>query len=630
VAYKDLPAAVQLGVRVEAMQNAWSSLAVVVIVPNTGSYIEAIGSWTPRSRFPVLIDDGTPATREDIARFVRGFKPARIVRWSAKDQAGEHRERADRALYRVWGRAVSGEERGGNIESQADLIARWKAIGVPRSGIVIAAAEDPAWTGALALAAGRGQPLAWIERPPKMVDSVLTGAEFRAFESAVEKACDSTGLVWNRLGDEIDAVAICMGIPGRVQASGGILAMTDMVARNNHESFESGDRWAWAGQVLGPESRAAYSAMCSLFLGTRKAWLFDGYPRGKPWSDYDATTAAEYLNRAGLSAIVDDDPKSGERAWRMRGALPVDAGLIAVNTKGMAGEFYLEPGRCIPADVPVLSVPAMAYIVHSWSALSPIDRSTLGSRWLERGVYAYLGSVDEPFLQAFIPTPIAMGRLASKYPFAAAVRADDRPGVGKAWKLTVLGDPLAMIGQGVPRVEEELPLQGAIDLQDDLRDALGKKDFDGAVRALLLLGRDADVADLVRGILNEDAAGLKAAAAEDAVFPLFRRGEIKLLARVYEVLPTAMARRGDLRDGLWHAAYRVLPDTRDEKLLSVLRLNIRDDAPARDAQDIAGAFAAVFGHKAAAGMLGEARGRVTDSAERGKIDTAIQRHREDR
>jgi hypothetical protein len=633
VRYEDLPPAVQLGLRTEAMQNAWPTLPVVVIAADTGSYIEAIGSWTPKARFPVLIDDGTPASREDIARFVRGFKPTRTVRWSGKVKAPEGaplRDAVSAAVQRVWARAAPGEDKDAKVESQAELLARWKSIGVPRTGIVVAAHDDTAWTAALALAAGRAQPLVWIDRPPKSVDAAFTITELHKFESDLETACTTTGLSWNKLGDEIDSVAVCMGIPGRVQLNNTILAMTDMIGRAQGEKPDGGNRWAWTGQILGTESRAAYAAMCSLFLGTRKAWLFDGYERGKPWSDFDATAAAEHLNRAGLETSVNDAPASSEHAWRGRTALPIDAGLIAVNTKGMANEFHLEPGRCIPADVPILTVPSMVYFVHSWSALAPNDPSTVGCRWLERGAYAYMGSVDEPYLQAFVPTPIAMARLASKFPFAAAVRADERPGTAKAWKLTVLGDPLTMLGRGVPRVDEALPLAGEIDVQDDVKESLAKRNYAGAIRSLALQGRDADVADLIRVVLNEDAANLTAVAAEDAIMSLARRGELKTLAKAYALLPAPAARRSDLRDALWHAAYRALPESRDESLLSVLRLNIRDDARSRDSQELAEPFAALFGHDAAARMLAESRDRTSEPGDRLKIDTLIRRHQTDK
>ena len=53
VRYEDLPPAVHLGLRAEAIQRAWPVLSTVVIVPDGKSYIRAIAAWTPAARFPV-------------------------------------------------------------------------------------------------------------------------------------------------------------------------------------------------------------------------------------------------------------------------------------------------------------------------------------------------------------------------------------------------------------------------------------------------------------------------------------------------------------------------------------------------------------------------------------------------
>src|SRR4051812_21537986 len=64
----DLPAQVRLGLRAEAVRRGWAAAPVVVIVSDPLSYVRAIGGWTLRSRYPVLLDDGSPSAREDIAR----------------------------------------------------------------------------------------------------------------------------------------------------------------------------------------------------------------------------------------------------------------------------------------------------------------------------------------------------------------------------------------------------------------------------------------------------------------------------------------------------------------------------------------------------------------------------------
>ena len=79
------------------------------------------------------------------------------------------------------------------------------------------------------------------------------------------------------------------------------------------------------------------------------------------------------------------------------------------------------------------------------------------ARGSQRGAYAYVGSVHEPFLQAFVPSPKLAMRLAAGLPLGAAARLDD----GEPWKISILGDPLITLGKAGPVVEKPLPLTGA-------------------------------------------------------------------------------------------------------------------------------------------------------------------------
>src|SRR5262249_32291714 len=152
---------------------------------------------------------------------------------------------------------------------------------------------------------------------------------------------------------------------------------------------------AWCGQIFGNPEQSCYRAMCSLFLTSHKAWVFDGYGTGKPWSDYDGTAAGENLRKVGLTVEVLDTPRQGARDWRLRAARAVDADLILINSSGNPDFFNLEPGQCKPGDIPFLEIPAALHMVHSWSVEFPKNRDTVGGRWFERGVFAYAGSVHE-------------------------------------------------------------------------------------------------------------------------------------------------------------------------------------------------------------------------------------------
>lgn len=546
VRFEDLPPAIRLGLRVEAVRRSVPVISAVVLVKDEVSFIEAVAHWSPKIRYPVLYDDGTPLAHEDIARFVRAFKPARVVRWSAPEPgAGDapgRRDAIDRAVVRSW-----------DAETPAEFVARLNELKIAPPGVVVASTSDPAWTAALALAAARAQPILWAEVAGGVSDDMPL-EEASRFCSVLEGSCDKIGAPWRDLGDAIDAVTICLNGPAKVRVGPDkLVAATDFIGRRRIDgaaSRETGARWAWAGQVHGSEAQASYRAMCAIFLSARSAWLFDGYPAGAPWNTFDATRAAEFLREGtpAIEAAVDDMPRGDRLHWLRRCAKPLDAGLVLVNSKGLANVFETEPGACRPGDIPVLSVPAAVHFVHSWSAAWPSDRSTVAGRWLERGAYAYTGSVQEPFLQAFVPTPIFAARMVSSFPWGAAGRQDSGP----AWRIAIFGDPLMTFGPGAPASDAELPspLDSAEDIASGLAPALKEKRFAEALDLLTLLGRDADAARLAGGVLRDKPAAFTPEVARAAIPPLFRAGTLDDLIAAFnqtgltEQGPPTAVRRG--------------------------------------------------------------------------------------
>jgi hypothetical protein len=636
--FEDFPPAVRLGVRAEAVRRGWPVIPIVVVVPDEVSYLEAIAQWTPRARFPVLIDDGTETAREDIARFVRGFEARSVVRWSVAAQwkdnpasapkwpadAAGRRAAFESAMLRAWSMAMPGEQGAPVLKSQGDLLARWKAIGVPPVGIVVADADDPAWPAAFALAVGRCQPVAWLTTESN-VNAAMPLERLTALETGLEAAAKETGLTWAALGDDIDAVTLCLNCPVKVQLDGSaVAATTDIIARHTTSegkpaTIDKGDRWGWAGQIFGTQAESAYRAMCAIYMSPRRAWLFDGYPNSPPWNQFDCGLAAKYLTEAGYNPTLIDTPQQGEKAWRLAAARGVDAGFICVNTKGNADEFNLEPGQCRPGDVPFLRVPAIVYMVHSWSAAMPTARNTVAGRWLERGAYAYMGSTQEPYLQAFVPTPTLCARMASAYPWGAAVRPDNN---AAAWKLATLGDPLIVLGAGGSRTEEPLPLKNAVNVEDSLREALAARNFRDAIVALTILGRDADAARLAAALWRDEAALFTVDVARAAVLPAMRAGDMQTIVKAFGLFTKDEA-DPVRRDALWQIGYDAIIGTPDSPTLTALRSNMRPDQVGRDAADLARPVASAFGRDAAVSMLTGAKPLCQTQWDTAKIDEAI-------
>ncbi|MFN7021792.1 MAG: hypothetical protein ACK4WH_10765, partial [Phycisphaerales bacterium] len=452
-----VPPSLRLGLRAAFVQSRMPTTPAVVVVPDERSFVAAVGSWDLHAglRYPVLIDDGSWAARQAIARFVRAFRPKSVVRWSAPDDAPARPEGEDQkaqarrtlieqAAARPWGVGVTEDPAPTGGQLRDALAKRWKELEFTPPGLVVAWPSDPAWPAALTLAAARGQPIVWLAGPGTIAGQTSL-KEADAFSLGIESAAEASGRSWSALGDDLDAITICLncsakvflGDPSRGGDQRAMLALTDLVGRRVRPETDKArkQRWAWAGMIFGNEWSSAYAAMCSVFLRPESAWLFDGYDDTPPWNAWDATAAGQAFEQAGLSVTIDDNIRRGVPDWRRRAAgrvparstdpLPpgpagVWADIVCVNTSGNPDFFELKPGLAKPADVPILARPAMVHLVHSWSAAFPADPRTVGGRWIERGAYAYVGSVHEPYLQAFCPTPKLAQRLIVGLPWGVA------------------------------------------------------------------------------------------------------------------------------------------------------------------------------------------------------------------
>ncbi len=578
----------KLGLRAEIIRNATTALNTVVIVPDGASYLEAIARWQRTVRFPVLIDDGSVVAREDIARFVRAYKPQRVVRWKsdgssqiATTNSGK-RAAIESALLTSWGFTKD--------QTIQDLYSHWRDKEQFAPGIVVAHPGDSSWPAAIALASFRAQPIAWATSP-RDVNGRLAREQVDALSKAIETECEALGFAWPALGDQIDAVALCLQTPAKyLDAEGEIRAVTDRLGR--HADDKRGERrWAFVSQIFGNESRSAYTAMSGLFLSPRSALLFDGYENKPPYSNYELESLKPKLDELGATVRSYASPRNGRDQWLIASARAVDAALIFVNTHGMRDAFNLSPGRLRPGTLPTLTVPAMVHFVHSWSAVRPNDRATVAGRWFERGVYAYYGSVNEPYLQAFVPPELVMSRLRGAFPWSAAVRVQD----SQVWKLACFGDPLIVIGQELTRSDTPPELPGAQELNASIASAASGERFDEAFELLSLMGRDQDALRLWRALDRDRPRALSSEIASSAVFAIGRAGTPSEFFEAYARLDEAIARDPYHLDYLWNLT-RLRLNARgedDRALIAYLRLHLREDQRAEDAADLAMAIASL-------------------------------------
>jgi hypothetical protein len=624
----EMPWFARLGMRSLGIEGKLPVVDRVVLVANEGAYLAEIARWTPKARWPVLIEDD-----EFAPRFIRAFKPAQVIRRPASAAPADDaalRAAVDAAIAHAWG----GDPANGSV-------AALRAIGLVPAGIVGASVKDPAWTAAVALAAGRGQPLVWIEEPAGSSSNDILGAtDFAALDAAVRNSFASSGLTWNTLGDDLETFTLCRHAALRVDlpspAGGrnpqlpketGPLSLTDALCRN-----DDGSRWGFAAQIFGTSTRSAYMAMCSLFLHRTETWMFDGYANrtGGMYAAYSFAQATPVLAQEGFTMKSWEGSNGTLTSWRSLLPKGIGPDVLFMNSSGNADFFEVETSSNAPStDIPVLRKPMALSMIHSFSLQAPDAAYTVGGRWLDHGVYAYVGSVHEPYLTAFVPPATLIQRLAALTPFLVAGRQWPGDPIAQVWRIATIGDPLMTMP--APKTLAMLPgrdhapalVAGEMDLRDSARAALERlKDADPAVtrescaramRDLVLAGDDTVAAQLWK---LAKAKGAQDAVARIALGPIFRAGT---RAEFMEAWSIARDPTDEQRDMLWHLWALDIPTLRDPVTLTALKSAMRAPRLDMDAQALLPAVRAVDGRIAADTWVNELISKTPDVEARRKL-----------
>ncbi|MCA9284102.1 MAG: hypothetical protein KDA22_02715 [Phycisphaerales bacterium] len=627
-AFADANWAVRLAARVGQVELSLPIVSQVVLVPDAATYLDELGRWSPEGRWPVLFED------EHAALFIRAFQPKRVLRRGpVATRLPADRAELERALDTVVVKALGGDP------ATTDARKHFAALGYAPPGVVIASVDDPAWPGAIALAAGRALPLVWLDDALPGHNAVLDATATAALVDRVRVLLDAEGRSWRTLGDDVDAIALCRNAPGRarlplpegvgvkVNQPGVVvgpeepLALTDLLGRSDDWS-----RAAFVGWMPGNESESAYRAMCALFLPRGSVALFNGYPLDGAWGKYDTAPAAALLAEQGDATLERRGDDAGPDAWLELARTGWDVDLAFVNSSGNPDFFNLGGARMGVGDVPTIDRPLALQMIHSWSLARPGDINTVGGRWLSRGVYAYTGSVQEPFLPAFVPPGEVARRIASAVPFLVSTRQWNDL-FSRPWRVCTIGDPLML---ALPRTadprrridppagdrdgESLLPMAKAA-----MRTAAETRrgaDLAEALHLLELLGQDTVALELWRQMRTAGIEATAAPAAQAALGPLFRAGDAAGFAQAYaECLPTDTLNR----DRLWHL---VLPSVRagvDPNTLLLLEDAVRPEQLALDAQRLRAAMIAAVGVDNANLALDRLIERTSDPALRERL-----------
>jgi len=421
-----------LGNKIQTLRKAIPTASRVVLVPDPATFLKAIQQWNLQQRYPILIEDDryTPL-------FLNRFQPEEIIRLSSvKQSLPFHLKTAmENAVAAAW------------ESDDQSLQQTWKQLEWEPPGIVITSVNDPAWVAAVALAADRGQPLKFLEGYYGKVNQTLSSRGFKNLTQEIDFLVKRSGYEYRELGDAIDPLTLVRMLPVKYRSPNNhdLRAVTDGIARK-----EDGSRYAIAGWIYGSPERALYQAMAAIFLDSETALLYDSYPKTSSWQQYHFEPAIPLLKQAGLNIQHIEQPNASQKTWQDITSQPWNFDLAFINSRGGKANFAVGDGDASVEDIPQLKVPTAMHFLHSFSATTPNDIDTIAGRWLNNGVYAYVGSVDEPYVSGFVPPKYILAQLSLNIPFLAASRYTDAP----PWKITTIGDPLMVIN-GKFKVEKE-------------------------------------------------------------------------------------------------------------------------------------------------------------------------------
>lgn len=559
----------------------------VCLVADLAGFLEAIAEWDQAHYFPILIADSHPCLE-----FLRAFRPARIVRRPGLTRPIEPDrlwEAAVAAVGRAWAADDQEAPRGDKIAEDLD------AAG---PGVVVSEPRSPTLAGAVALAAGRFQPLIRWE-PPEHGQAVLKLERAEALAFDLEQRIGKAAPRFGRLGDACDFITLAGDYPDRFDLpiparlpTGGPSAFDDLIGRHRGDRR----RWAFAGRLVGGAASSVYQAMCSLFLRPKSALMFDTYdPEHAEYAMAPAARAlGAYLNVSVRAGAERADLDGWHRAFDPKNS----AELVMVNTRGTPTQFVLPDGPGLASDIPP-SAPSAVLMIHSFSAADPNDPETLAGRWLAQGAFVYLGSMNEPFLNAFRTPKLVATLLADGLPIAAAARllTTESPIFGAPWRLTLLGDPLYRLDRRAtppgrlnrwgrsatwPSLTESPPPAATADAATQLR---------WVARAMLLRtarpGHDLPGADPIEVLLTiprERLAGLERAIYEDlladALAQSDRRRAVVERASAVPSLGRSPALRIALETARVANLQRALAEAEIDQAGAIWEEIIRSDAPA--------------------------------------------------
>ncbi len=418
--------AMDLGNQMLRLQQNNSTVNQLVIVPDEETFLVTIANtWNLEKRYPILIKDD-----QYLPLFINKFKPKKII--TLPSIKNNHKIDQKQLIYQTIANSW-------NAKNYQFLPQKWQQLKWQPPGVVITSINDSALLGAVTLAAYRGQPITFLEENFGSPNDILDFTKWQILSQKIENLVKNTGYNYQKLGDDIDTITLIKNLPVKYQSplnNNEYLAISDGLARD-----ENGQRWAITGWIHGTSIKSVYVAMCSIFLQQKKAFLYDSYSHKYPWVNYNFKNAKKNLIKMGINVKLFHRNKATLKSWINLTKKSWHYDLILINSKGDRHTFNIGNTLAYIENIPTFSYPTIIHFIHSWSVTEPDNLNTVGGILLNRGAYAYIGSVHEPFLSAFIPPNLLVERIKNHVPFLIASRYLD----AASWKITTIGDPLMTI-----------------------------------------------------------------------------------------------------------------------------------------------------------------------------------------
>ncbi|HZW06752.1 MAG TPA: hypothetical protein VFF65_06485, partial [Phycisphaerales bacterium] len=384
------------------------------------------------------------------------------------------------------------------------------------------------------------------------------------------------------------------------------------------------------------------------------AAAFNGHDTAGSFAGHGTAGALKPLQAAGLQVASLDRPTQSIDDWRTwtagaftpaarwpkaAGAQPAGGALTAdlylINSMGNSDFFQLQPGKGHAGDAPILSVPAAAHVIHSWSLTFSDNPTTVGGRWLDRGTFCYVGSVHEPFLPAFVPPQQFAQRLTQGWPIAIAGRVlpgdrFDQPGAPPyhpfsiPWRIAIIGDALWTLGPPLTRTETLPTLDGATDLNAEANEFVKARRYAFAFHTLAMCGRDDFAARLARAALNDDPDKIDIHGALRAVHIAYRAGDTDTLVKAARRIDKPNLYDAAVADEIWHALWPRVSGTITADQALLLSKTVRSYSYAWDTVTAAAALKRTVGHEAAKAFFEQQRDKAPSDAVKKELDYSAQ------